>query len=81
MSQGEKIVRPIQDSNPGHLAYRASALPTELTGPPHNFSPYVTQFRTCPGFESRTGRTIFSPCDILVPEPVTPRLQGERSPD
>ena len=33
MSQGEKNVQPVRDSNPGPLAYRASALPTELTGP------------------------------------------------
>ncbi|KAH3797925.1 hypothetical protein DPMN_151515 [Dreissena polymorpha] len=30
-----KSVQPVRDSNPGHLAYRANALPTELTGPPH----------------------------------------------
>ncbi|KAH3819750.1 hypothetical protein DPMN_121494 [Dreissena polymorpha] len=28
-------VQPVRDSNPGHLAYRANALPIELTGPPH----------------------------------------------
>ncbi|KAH3785347.1 hypothetical protein DPMN_163434 [Dreissena polymorpha] len=39
-----KIVRPVRNSNPGHLAFRASALPTELTGPPHNFSPNLTKF-------------------------------------
>ncbi|KAH3748610.1 hypothetical protein DPMN_183056 [Dreissena polymorpha] len=34
-----KSLQPVQDSNLGHLAYRASALPTELTGPPHIPSP------------------------------------------
>ena len=32
MSQGEKNVQSDRDSNPGHIAYRASALPTELSG-------------------------------------------------
>ncbi|KAH3735216.1 hypothetical protein DPMN_041678 [Dreissena polymorpha] len=40
-----KIVWPVRDSNPGHLANRASALPTELTGQPHNLSPNVTKCR------------------------------------
>ncbi|KAH3699779.1 hypothetical protein DPMN_074742 [Dreissena polymorpha] len=31
----EKSVQPFRASNPGHLAYRANALPTELTGPTH----------------------------------------------
>ncbi|KAH3698159.1 hypothetical protein DPMN_085678 [Dreissena polymorpha] len=30
----------------GHLAYRASALPTELTGPPHIISPITLKFGT-----------------------------------
>ncbi|KAH3829915.1 hypothetical protein DPMN_103146 [Dreissena polymorpha] len=44
-AQGENIVRPVRGLNPGHLAVRESALSTELTGPPHNLSPYVTKFR------------------------------------
>ncbi|KAH3733880.1 hypothetical protein DPMN_040319 [Dreissena polymorpha] len=46
VSQVEKNERPVRDSNPGHLAYRASALQTELIGPPHNLSPKVIKFRT-----------------------------------
>ncbi|KAH3711676.1 hypothetical protein DPMN_071348 [Dreissena polymorpha] len=34
-----------QKINRGHLANRASALPTELTRPPHNFCPNVSKFR------------------------------------
>jgi hypothetical protein len=32
MSQGEKSMQPVSGSNPGPFAYRANALPTELTG-------------------------------------------------
>ncbi|KAH3770906.1 hypothetical protein DPMN_172204 [Dreissena polymorpha] len=47
MSPGvEKSVQPVRDSNPGHLAYRANALPTELTGPPHIFPPIPFKFGT-----------------------------------
>ncbi|KAH3843427.1 hypothetical protein DPMN_116945 [Dreissena polymorpha] len=45
MSQSEGNVRPVRESNPGHLADRASDLRTELTEPPNNFSPNVTKFR------------------------------------
>ncbi|KAH3843426.1 hypothetical protein DPMN_116944 [Dreissena polymorpha] len=45
LSLGEKIVRPVRDSNPGFLAYRESAFPAQLYGPPHTFSPNVTKFR------------------------------------
>ncbi|KAH3893676.1 hypothetical protein DPMN_017826 [Dreissena polymorpha] len=41
-----KSVPPVRDSNPGHLACRANALPTELTGPPHVFPPTPLKFCT-----------------------------------
>ncbi|KAH3693483.1 hypothetical protein DPMN_080916 [Dreissena polymorpha] len=41
-----KSVQPVQESNPGHLNCMASALPTELTGPPHIFPPILLKFGT-----------------------------------
>ena len=41
MSQREKNMQPDRGSNPGHLAYRANALPTELPGRLHIFSPVI----------------------------------------
>ena len=40
MSQGEKNVQSDWDSNPGPLAYRASALPTEQSGCLAHYLPY-----------------------------------------
>jgi hypothetical protein len=39
MSQGEKNVQPDWDSNPGPSEYRTAALPTNLSGRLHIFSP------------------------------------------
>ncbi|KAH3806016.1 hypothetical protein DPMN_134326 [Dreissena polymorpha] len=55
VSTCEKIVRPVPDSNSGLLAYRASALMTELTVPRHNVSSNVTKF---------TGRDMITMCWI-----------------
>ena len=39
MSKGEKNAQPDRDSNPGPFAYRANALPSELSGRLHISSP------------------------------------------
>ena len=43
MLQGKKNVQPDRGSNPGPLAYKASALPTELSRP-HTHLPPTTDY-------------------------------------
>ena len=59
MSQEEKNVQPVCDSNPGPLAYRASALPTELTGPLTHYNSTCVQVHT----------VTYTPCELEIPVP------------
>ena len=57
MSQGEKNMQSDQGSNPGHIAYKGSAVPTELSDCLTHYLPNDDQVRTVTYINTNPTRT------------------------